>query len=257
MSLPPLPPLALPPLTPLKEQALKEQALARLPPLDGVKLNRVVGDIHFQMLPPGRINLGAPYDSPPARVLVADPPWSFGDSLGKRGADAHYDVLDLDGIKSFPLPPLLPDAVLFMWRVSSQVEEAYQVVRAWGFTPKSEITWRKTRPCGKCKTGDRSLCEHCKGRGFVVAVGMGRYTRHATETCIIAVRGKCFPEDHATLDVFDAHRGEHSEKPDRFFELVEKLYPVGPYVELFARRRREGWHGFGNELPADTLQGAK
>jgi N6-adenosine-specific RNA methylase IME4 len=40
----------------------------------------------------------------------------------------------------------------------------------------------------------------------------------------------------------------HSAKPEAFFtELVEPLV-CGPYVELFARRRRRNWHAIGNQL---------
>lgn len=35
-------------------------------------------------------------------------------------------------------------------------------------------------------------------------------------------------------------------KPRGFFELVESVSP-GPYAELFARNRRDGWEGWGNE----------
>jgi N6-adenosine-specific RNA methylase IME4 len=41
-------------------------------------------------------------------------------------------------------------------------------------------------------------------------------------------------------------RAGHSVKPDSFFDLVESVSP-GPYLELFARRERVGWHSWGNE----------
>lgn len=41
-------------------------------------------------------------------------------------------------------------------------------------------------------------------------------------------------------------RGRHSEKPEAFFDLVERVSP-GPYLELFARRQRLGWDTWGNE----------
>jgi N6-adenosine-specific RNA methylase IME4 len=165
------------------------------------------------------------------RVILADPPWSFGDKLpgASRGAEKNYGVLSLDQIRKFPLPPMLPDALLLLWRVSSQVEEAYSVVRAWGFEPKSEIVWRKMTASGK---------EH---------FGMGRYVRAAHETCIVARRGRFKPACLSIRSVFEAPTGEHSEKPEAFYELVERLTP-GPYAELFARRSRAGWTQWGNEL---------
>lgn len=45
--------------------------------------------------------------------------------------------------------------------------------------------------------------------------------------------------------------GRHSEKPDEFFEIVEKLCgPAMPatHVELFGRKLRPGWTVIGNEV---------
>lgn len=211
----------------------------------------------------------------PCRVLVADWPWAFGDKLpGKgRGAEKHYEVMGLDEIGKFPLPPILDDAVLFFWRVGagndkgSLGEAAYGAVRSWGFTPKSELVWRKTRPCRAC-AGDgwtpikhaapeyaevRVWCDECHGRGYKVAMGMGHYVRGSHEICLIATRGKpIFPTDKGVRSIFDAHVGEHSAKPERFYEKVMQLYPEGPYTELFARRRRPGWQCFGDELPPEV-----
>lgn len=173
----------------------------------------------------------------PCRVLVADPPWSFSDKLPgpARGAESHYAVLDLPAIQRFPLPAFAAEgACLFLWRVSSQVEEAYAVVRAWGFVPKSEIVWEKT-------TKD--------GEGL--AMGMGRIVRGAHETCILATRGRVVPVSKAERTVIRAPRGAHSAKPDAFYELVERLFPLsgelGSHVELFSRRRRDGWICEGND----------
>ena len=41
-------------------------------------------------------------------------------------------------------------------------------------------------------------------------------------------------------------RGKHSKKPEAFQDIVESVSP-GPYLELFARRQRLGWHTWGNE----------
>jgi N6-adenosine-specific RNA methylase IME4 len=184
-----------------------------------------------------------------ARVLVADPPWSFGDKLpGKsRGAEKNYSVLSLSDIQRFPLPDLADDAILFLWRVSSQVAEAYRVIDAWGFVPKTELVWIKTTGTVPPEGEDEKL-----------HFGMGHYTRAAHETCILATRGSFKVADRGVRSVFTAPVGKHSEKPAAFFEIVEKLAGVPSadatgaddgLVELFARVPRVGWHCFGNELP--------
>jgi len=169
----------------------------------------------------------------PYGVLCADPPWMFGDKLPgpKRGAQKHYDVMSVEDICRFELPPLADDAYLFLWRVSAMVEEAYQVCRAWGFEPKSEIVWRKLSSTGKK--------EH---------FGMGWHVRAAHETCILAVRGKPKPLVRNIRSTFEAAASrQHSAKPEIFYtDIVEKLSD-GPYVELFARGQRPGWTCLGKE----------
>lgn len=168
------------------------------------------------------------------RVLCADPPWKFGDKLpgAGRGAARNYPVMDVGAIARFPLPVLADDCLLFLWRVSAMQEEALFVARAWGFTIKSEIVWEKVTKHGK---------PH---------FGMGRYVRASHETALIGVRGRVKVNDRAVRSRFAAAVGEHSEKPEAFYDLVERLSP-GPYVELFARRHRKGWRCLGDQLPQD------
>lgn len=170
--------------------------------------------------------------SEPFACVVADPPWSFGDKLpgASRGAEKNYGVLSVEDICALTLPPIAADAYLFLWRVSSQVEEAYRVVRAWGFAPKSEIVWQKLT-----KTG-------------LPWFGMGRHVRASHETCIVAVRGRPKRLNANTRSTFSAAAGKHSEKPDAFFALVEALCP-GPRLELFGRKERPGWTVVGDQAP--------
>jgi len=48
--------------------------------------------------------------------------------------------------------------------------------------------------------------------------------------------------------------GQHSEKPAIFAEMIEKMFPNVPMIELFARRRRPGWAVWGNEVPDDKRE---
>lgn len=179
--------------------------------------------------------------SEPFRVICADPPWKFGDALpgDSRGAVKNYACMSVEEICAFPLPPLADDATLFLWRVAAMQQEALDVIKAWGFgAPKSEIVWVKKTVYGK--------------RWF----GMGRTVRAEHEICLIASRGRPVTLDrsirsviHDDLDVdglSDIAR-RHSEKPEKFYTIVEMLRQ-GPYVELFARRERPGWTSMGDEV---------
>lgn len=187
------------------------------------------------------------------RVIYADPAWRFDDALpgDTRGAEKQYEVLTIEQLKRLPLPPLQPDGLLFMWRVSALQEEACQVARAWGTSIKSEIVWNKLTRKGK---------DH---------FGMGRYVRMSHETCLLAawgrpkvkvrnIRSRFCTEGEAFLDEvaplldlsFDAVVREHSRKPDEMYEIIEALSD-GPYCELFARQQRPGWDAIGNEVTGD------
>lgn len=163
------------------------------------------------------------------RVIVADPPWAFGDRLGSRGAEANYLCMSLAEIGKFPLPPIADDAILFLWRVASMPNEALTVVDQWNFIPKTELVWLKRTASGK--------------RHF----GMGRTFRAEHETCIVATRGKIQPKLRNVRSTFEAPVGRHSQKPEAFFDIVESMFD-GPYLEIFARRVRPGWHAIGNEI---------
>lgn len=158
------------------------------------------------------------------RTIVADPPWRFGSAATKADARKHYGTMSIEDICALPVEPMAAeDAHLWLWGVNGLMEEAYQVVRAWGFTPINLLTWCKTQP------------------------GVGYYMRTNTEQCIFATRGKpMVPEDKAMASWFLWPRGKHSAKPDAFLDIVETVSP-GPYVELFARRARFGWDYWGNE----------
>lgn len=171
--------------------------------------------------------------------IVVDCPWRFGDSLPGpgRGAEKHYATLSVAELELFPLPPIADDAYLFFWRVASMQQEALDVIRAWDFTLKTEIVWRKQTVTGK--------------RWF----GMGRTVRAEHETCLVATRGRPQVLSKSIRSTFEAPvpDGRHSAKPEAFFDLVESLVP-GPYVELFARRVRPGWTCLGNDPALLELQ---
>lgn len=165
------------------------------------------------------------------RAVVADPPWPFLDSNPGpgRGAAKHYALMSLTDIMLFRLPKIADDALLFLWRVSCMQPEAIAVCRAWGFEPYGEMVWRKLTTRGN------------------PVMGMGRVTRNGHESVLIGRRGKPRIKNHDVRSIFEAKTGKHSEKPDTFYELVERL-SAGPYLELFARRERDGWTTLGDEV---------
>ena len=168
-------------------------------------------------------------------VVYADPPWSWASYSHKgkgRSAEAHYDVMDLNAIKALPVVDrAADDCALFLWGVNSMLPQALAVIEAWGFTFKTTaFTWAKSTK---------------NGAGF--RIGMGYWTRQATESCLLATRGRPKRLHADVCELIVAPRREHSRKPDEAYERIERLV-AGPYMELFARSRRLGWDAWGHEI---------
>lgn len=169
----------------------------------------------------------APLDSlGPFGVIYADPPWRY-DHASARPSDQienHYPTMSLEEIKALPVPAA-NDSMLFMWVTSPKLAEGMQVLEAWGFDYRTCMVWVKDR------------------------IGLGYYARQQHELLLIAKRGSIpvpDPQDRPS-SVFYAPRGEHSAKPDLVYGLIERMYPLEERCELFQRRPRTGWSGWGNQ----------
>jgi N6-adenosine-specific RNA methylase IME4 len=165
-------------------------------------------------------------------IILADPPWKFdvydAESGLARAAAAHYPTMAIEDICKLPIAELATrDAVLFLWSTAPHLQKAFQVLAAWGFEYRTNIVWVK----------DRS--------------GLGYWVRNQHELLLIARRGDMpapLPGDRPA-SVIDAARREHSQKPDEAYEIIERMYPELPKIELFARSARNGWAAWGNQAP--------
>jgi N6-adenosine-specific RNA methylase IME4/ParB-like chromosome segregation protein Spo0J len=166
-------------------------------------------------------------------IVLADPPWryehpTFGSS---RDIEEHYPTLSIDEICAVPVPRLASEnALLFLWIPTPLLEQAFQVINAWGFSYRTGIVWVKRW------------------------IGMGNYVRQRHEHLLLARRGE-FPTPSPECrpdSVIEAPRREHSRKPDEAYALIEHMYPTLPKIELFARARRDGWAAWGNQAGAES-----
>ncbi len=163
------------------------------------------------------------------RVIYADPPWKYGNTMPDYAPEQadHYQLMTVDEICALPISERTEEnAVLFLWATSPILEEAFQVIRAWGFKYKASFVWDKIKH------------------------NMGHYNSVRHEFLLVCVKGSCQPEVHKLFDsVVSVERTKHSEKPEIFREMIDSLYPTGRRLELFARKAVMNWDGFGNELP--------
>ena len=171
---------------------------------------------------------------PTYHTLVADPPWHY--ELRKddetHRSRAPYGTMSVAELMNMPVGLWAEnDAHLYLWTTNAYMAEAHQIAKSWGFDVKTIITWLKGRIHGG------RLVEH---------MGTGNYYRGSTEHIIFARRGKLEVRNHDATTAFIAPRGEHSEKPAAFYDMVERMSP-GPYLDVFARKQRFNWDTFGNE----------
>jgi N6-adenosine-specific RNA methylase IME4 len=81
-------------------------------------------------------------------------------------------------------------------------------------------------------------------------IGNGYYVRGKHELLLIGMKGDIpTPEEsNRPASVIEAARLEHSRKPEKVYEIIEKMYPNRSYLELSARSQyNEKWTTWGNE----------
>jgi N6-adenosine-specific RNA methylase IME4 len=166
-----------------------------------------------------------PLPEGPFRVIVVDPPWRYDNRAGdptQRGA-IPYPSKSVEEIAALPVESRAhQDCILWLWTTNAHMEHSFSIARAWGFEPKTILTWVKDR------------------------FGTGDWLRGRTEHCIMAARGRPTVTLTNQTTVLHAPVREHSRKPEEFYTLVEALCP-GSKLEMFARQARPGWVAHGSE----------
>ena len=162
-------------------------------------------------------------------TIVIDPPWPwhYKGPLIKK----HYDEMSLAEIRSIPVRRSGADH-LWLWTTNAHMVEAMITALKWGYQYRSLLTWAKPRTT------------------------FGWWLRGQTEHVIFASRtreNRKFSGKISTL--LNAPYQGHSVKPDAFYPIVRALSP-GPYLELFARRPREGWTTLISDRPAEATVAA-
>ena len=162
------------------------------------------------------------------RILYSDPPWKYSaDFMNKYGhAESHYKTMTQEELCDLPVKEMTEDdAVLFLWVTSPKLPEGLAVLKAWGFKYKTSFVWNKLKH------------------------NFGHYNSVRHEFLLIGGKGKSTPDaKELHPSVIDIERAKHSEKPEYFREMIDKLYIRGKRRELFARGKvPPNWDGWGYE----------
>ena len=51
--------------------------------------------------------------------------------------------------------------------------------------------------------------------------------------------------------VFTEQVKVHSQKPEISYQIIQRLYPDAKKIEMYCRRKRNGWSAWGNEIETD------
>ena len=106
--------------------------------------------------------------------------------------------------------------------------------QSWGFSYKTlGFSWIKTNKKNK--------------KPFF---GIGFYTKSNCEVCLLAIKGKPsnLKKSNYVSSCVISDREEHSKKPDEVRIRINELVGDVPKIELFARKKIEGWDCWGDEV---------
>jgi N6-adenosine-specific RNA methylase IME4 len=158
----------------------------------------------------------------------------------RRDNERHYKTLSFEALAALPIKALAAPSGchLFCWSSGPFLPQAIELIGFWGFKYSTRcFTWLKTKR-GWDGISPLAVTDF--------PVGLGLTVRHQTEIVLLARRGNCRRQRKDIRELIFAPRREHSRKPSEFYDRVEQ-YCCGPYVDLFARERRPGWHVWGDE----------
>lgn len=174
------------------------------------------------------------------QIIYADPAWQYKtkECLAKTSIlngdiNTHYDTMTQNELKQLNVKSISEkNSMLFLWVVSPMLKEGIEVMEAWGFKYATiAFVWHKQR------------------------TNPGHYTMSECEICLVGKRGKIPTErgSRNTKQFLSEMRGKHSEKPSEIRNRIEQMFPTHTRIELFARKKVEGWHAWGNEVESDCV----
>jgi N6-adenosine-specific RNA methylase IME4 len=165
------------------------------------------------------------------QIILADPPWQYDIPNIVPHTKSDYEQMGLEEIKAIKVPKA-KDSILFLWATAPKLIDAIEVLKAWGYEYRTNAVWEKPT---------------WFNQGFYFMVNH--------ELLLIGRSGnlKCPRQEDRSFSVFKGKSKHHSQKPDSLYSIIERMYPGRSKIELFARRRREGWDAWGNQLN-DTIQ---
>jgi len=159
-------------------------------------------------------------------AIIIDPPWPMKKierDERPNQADFPYPTITEDELSALVLPSA-DNCHLWLWTTHKFLPMAFRLLPTWGFGYICTFVWHKPGGFQPIKLPQYN-CE------FALYARKGSPTFSST---------KDFPV------CFNAPRGEHSEKPGEFYDMVRRV-TQGKRLDMFNRRKISGFKGCGNE----------
>ncbi len=162
------------------------------------------------------------------KTLVVDPPWPI-KKIQRRvrpnQKNMDYPLMSLEEIKKLNIGDIAhAKSHLFLWTIDKFLYLSKDILEGWGFKYHCTIAWNKTN-----------------------GISLYGFNRRV-EFILVGFKGthEAYPKRKTIPTAFTAKSKRHSEKPDMFYNFLDIL--PDPKVDLFARKKREGWDVWGNEV---------
>ena len=162
--------------------------------------------------------------------IYADPPWQYDNQATRASSNKHYHTMSIDDLCNLPISKLASKKChLHLWTTNAFIFDVPKILKTWEFHYKSIFVWVKPQ------------------------MGIGNYWRVSHEFLITAIKaGSETFRDKSQMSWILTDRLSHSTKPEEVAQKIEKVSP-GPFLELFARRTRQNWTCWGNEIEKELF----
>lgn len=163
------------------------------------------------------------------RCIVIDPPWPIEkidrDVRPRQSHYLDYPVMNLEDIAALPVGNFADKdgCHLYLWVTQKFLPAGLDLMAGWGFQYQCVMTWVKP-------------------------TGITPYSwMYNAEHVLFGATGGLRLQQMGLKLAFEAPVIGHSVKPDTFYERVALASPE-PRLEMFARRSRDGFEVWGNEV---------
>lgn len=118
----------------------------------------------------------------------------------------------------------------FIWTIEKYLLKTEEMMKSMGYKVHARIVWNKVTGMATAFTVryQHEYLLWCYKKGnilMLVKKEQGKWT-----------------------DVFTEQVRRHSQKPEHAYEMIEAMFPEAEKIELFARKTRNGWDCWGNEV---------